>query len=222
MDLNDKIKKQNSLIESLNSDIDSLLNEQINYLSNLGTAIKIVGKVVGAIPKGVYKKGMDFISKKIEDHEKEVEELEKEEDESNTIDIDELLAKIEQLELLASSLEEKKEESLKYKRVVIDFKKKTKLDILSMKSPEFKRNLMGTMYFKVLDINEDEKYMILKTSGYSRIDESLFFKLEYKGLETYKDQKGDINLIYSRHRNPSINPVEGEIEDCYYRIIQLK
>ena len=152
----------------------------------------------------------------------EVEELEKEEDESNTIDIDELLAKIEQLELLASSLEEKKEESLKYKRVVIDFKKKTKLDILSMKSPEFKRNLMGTMYFKVLDINEDEKYMILKTSGYSRIDESLFFKLEYKGLETYKDQKGDINLIYSRHRNPSINPVEGEIEDCYYRIIQLK
>ena len=65
MDLNDKIKKQNSLIESLNSDIDSLLNEQINYLSNLGTAIKIVGKVVGAIPKGVYKKGMDFISKKI-------------------------------------------------------------------------------------------------------------------------------------------------------------
>ena len=218
MNLNDKIKKHNLLVEELNSDIDSLLSEQ------LSAAIGAVARIAGAIPKKVYKKGIDYIAKKIEDHEKEVEELEKEEekDESNTIRIEELLVMIEKLESLANKLEQKKEESLKYKKIVIEFKKKVSLDIESMKSPEFQRNLISTMYFTVVDINENEKYLILKTKGYSKMDESLFFKLDYKKLETYKDQKGDINLIYSKHRNPFINPVEGNIKDCYFKIIQLK
>ena len=214
MDLNDKIKKQEIIIEELNDGVDSLITEWVSG------AFTLLRKIGGKIPSKTYKKLFKKISNSLEDDEKELQALK---DEDATLSaIEDLVKKIETLNRLASDLEKKKEEGLLYKKIVIEFKKKIELDIQVMKSPEFQRNLDSTMYFKVMEINEDEKYLILKTKGYSKIDDSLFFKLEYKKLETFSDQKGDINLIYSKYKNPNINPVEGDKEDCFFKIVELK
>ena len=88
-----------------------------------------------------------------------------------------------------------------------------------MKSPEFQRSLVSTMYFKVMEVNETKKYLLLKTNSFP---DTMFIRLEYKTLDIYKEQKGDVNLIYSRYKNPIVNPIEGEKEDCFYRIVEMK
>jgi len=156
---------------------------------------------------------------------KKIEKIEKEEPKTSDTSkgkklkqIEELLLKLEELQNLTQSLEEKKQKTLKYKKVVIDFKKKVSLDIEEMKSPDFQRNLLGTMYFKVIDIDEEEKFILLKTNSFP---DTTFIKLEYKVLESYSDQKGDVNLIYSRYKNPNLSPVEGDEEECYFKFVQL-
>lgn len=211
MDLNDKIKKQELLIEELNNDIDSLITEWI------GGALSLARKIGGNIPKKTYEKLFKKISDEIKDDE---EELQKLKDEDATLSaIEDLIKKIETLNKLAEDLEKKKEEGLLYKKITIEFKEKISLDIEQLKSPKFNRNLLGTMYFKVLDVNEKDKYVILKTNSFP---DDIFIKLQYKKLETFTDQSGDVNLIYSKYKNPNVNPVEGEEEDCYFKIVELK
>jgi hypothetical protein len=88
-----------------------------------------------------------------------------------------------------------------------------------MKSPEFQRSLVSTMYFKVMEVNETKKYLLLKTNSFP---DTMFIRLEYKTLDIYKEQKDDVNLIYSRYKNPIVNPIEGEKEDCFFRIVEMK
>jgi len=216
MDLNKHIKEQELIVEEINNEVDNLLNEQA------GLILKIIAKIAGAIPKKTYKKAFDYLKDEVASTE---EELEKEESETSDTPkdeklkkIEELLLKLEELEGVTKSLEERKQKTLKYKKVVIDFKKKVSLDIKEMKSPEFQRNLLGTMYFKVIDIDEEEGFILLKTNSFP---DTTFIKLEYKKLEIYSDQKGDVNLIYSRYKNPNLSPVEGEEEECYFKFVEL-
>ena len=216
MDLNKHIKEQELIVEEINNEVDNLLNEQA------GLILKMIAKIAGAIPKKTYKKVFDYLKDEVASTE---EELEKEESETSDTPkdeklkkIEELLLKLEELEGVTKSLEERKQKTLKYKKVVIDFKKKVSLDIKEMKSPEFQRNLLGTMYFKVIDIDEEEGFILLKTNSFP---DTTFIKLEYKKLEIYSDQKGDVNLIYSRYKNPNLSPVEGEEEECYFKFVEL-
>lgn len=216
MDLNKHIKEQELIVEEINNEVDNLLNEQA------GLILKMIAKIAGAIPKKTYKKVFDYLKDEVASTE---EELEKEESETSDTPkdeklkkIEELLLKLEELEGVTKSLGERKQKTLKYKKVVIDFKKKVSLDIKEMKSPEFQRNLLGTMYFKVIDIDEEEGFILLKTNSFP---DTTFIKLEYKKLEIYSDQKGDVNLIYSRYKNPNLSPVEGEEEECYFKFVEL-
>jgi len=219
MDLNKHIKEQELIVEEINNELDNLLNE------NIGLVFKVLGKVAGVIPKKTYKKAFDYLKDEVTSTEEEIEELEKEDSETSDTSkdekikqIEELLLKLEELQNLTQSLEERKQKTLKYKKVWIDFKKKVSLDIKEMKSPEFQRNLLGTMYFKVIDIDEEEGFILLKTNSFP---DTTFIKLEYKKLEIYSDQKGDVNLIYSRYKNPNLSPVEGEEEECYFKFVEL-
>jgi len=219
MDLNKHIKEQELIVEEINNELDNLLNE------NIGLVFKVLGKIAGAIPKKTYKKALDALKDEVFSTEKKIEKIEKEEPkdtqkqkDEKLKQIEELLLKLEELQNLTQSLEEKKQKTLKYKKVVIDFKKKVSLDIEEMKSPEFQRNLLGTMYFKVIDIDEEEKFILLKTNSFP---DTTFIKLDYKVLESYSDQKGDVNLIYSRYKNPNLSPVEGDEEECYFKFVQL-
>tara|TARA_Y100000389_G_C17291766_1_gene428394 strand:+ start:64 stop:690 length:627 start_codon:yes stop_codon:yes gene_type:complete len=207
MNLNDEIKKQESLIEEINKNIDLLLNEQIIQ------GIKVFGKLIASLPKELYDKAFKAIEDEIG---KTNDELNDNKDSLSKLN--ELMAKIERLESLANQLEEKKESELPYKKAVIEFKKKINLDIESLKSPEFQRNLLGTMYFKVVGLDEDSKYILLKTNSFP---DTTFIKLEYKKLEPYKDQKGDVNLLYSRYKNPNLKVVEGNQQDCYFKFVEL-
>jgi hypothetical protein len=214
MNLNDKIKRQNLLIEELNSDVDNLLNEGL--IGGALTLLKLLVKGKKYIPKAAaimaIKAGADMLT----DKEGELEDKEKE---GVIAGISEVKAEIEELKSLIDKIEDKKEKQLPFKKIVIEFKKKVELDIQKMKSPEFQRNLIGTMYFKVMEVNEDEKYLLLKTNSFP---DTMFIRLEYNSLDIYKEQKDDVNLIYSRYKNPLVNPVEGDREDCFYRIVEIQ
>lgn len=204
MNLNEEIKKQELLIEELNVDIDKILSISHDY----------------------YDKAFKFISDEIENTQNEIDLLKPQKDsiEEDTTStnilnrLEKLLKKLEKLELLANNLSEKKKSDLPYNRAVIEFKKPVELNVESLKSPEFQRNLLGTMYFKVVGLDEDNKYILLKTNSFP---DTTFIKLEYKKLETYKDQKGDVNLLYSRYKNPNLNVVEGNQQDCYFKFVEL-
>tara|TARA_Y100000389_G_scaffold153539_1_gene153799 strand:+ start:217 stop:861 length:645 start_codon:yes stop_codon:yes gene_type:complete len=214
MNLNDKIKRQNLLVEELNSDVDNLLNEGL--IGGALTLLKLLIRGKKYIPKAAtimaIKAGADMLT----DKEGELEDKEKE---GVIAGISEVKAEIEELKSLINKLEEKKEEQLPFKKIVIEFKKKVELDVQKMKSPEFQRNLIGTMYFKVMEINEDEGYLLLKTNSFP---DTMFIRLEYSSLDIYKEQKGDVNLIYSRYKNPLVKPVDGDKEDCFYRIVEIQ
>lgn len=210
MNLNDEIKKQELLIEEINQNIDLLLNEQIIQ------GLKVLGKAITSLPKELYKKAFKAIGDEIGKTNDKIADIKDKKD--ALAKIEKLLAKIEKLESLANQLEEKKESELPYKKAVIEFKKKIELNIESLKSPEFQRNLLGTMYFKVVGLDEDNKFILLKTNSFP---DTTFIKLEYKKLETYKDQKGDVNLLYSRYKNPNLNVVEGNQQDCYFKFVEL-
>lgn len=225
MNLNEKIKRQNLLIEELNSDVDNLLNES----GPLKVISKIAAAAIKAMPSTTKNELKKLIIDKITEKGEEIVDLEQEIEDSGEEVSDETLEKLEELMLrlgelddLSKKLESENDDELPYKKAVIEFKDKVELDIQSLKSPEFQRRLIGTMYFTVVGLNREEKYILLKTRGYSRVDDALFFKLEYKKLESYIDQKGDVNLIYSKYKNPSLNPVEGNPEEVYYKFVELR
>lgn len=217
MDLNDKIKRQNLLIEELNSDVDNLLNEGIGIIP----LIKLLLKGKKYLPTLALTQTLKKAGDVLVDKEKEIEDFSSDSKEKGEIitGISDIQSEIAELKSLIAKLEDKKEKQLPFKKVVIEFKKKVELDIQKMKSPEFQRNLLSTMYFKVIEVNEDEKYLLLKTNSFP---DTMFIRLEYSSLDIYKEQKGDVNLIYSRYKNPVVNPVEGEREDCFYRIVEIQ
>ena len=217
MNLNDKIKRHNLLIEELNSDVDILLNEGIGIIPIIRLLLKGKRYLPTLALTQTLKKAGDILM----DKEKEIEDISSDSKEKEAVvtGISDIKSEISELKSLISKLEDKKEKQLPFKKIVIEFKKKVELDIQKMKSPEFQRNLIGTMYFKVMEVNEDEKYLLLKTNSFP---DTMFIRLEYNSLDIYKEQKGDVNLIYSRYKNPVVNPVEGDKEDCFYRIVEIQ
>jgi hypothetical protein len=217
MDLNDKIKKHNLLVEGLNDKIDNLLNEVATIPIINGKIKDIFSKYSGDVP---FAKSFDLLDDEIKKTNDEIESGK--ETSSSDVDwlgkLETLILKLSQLEDLAKKLEVKKESQLPFKRVVIKFDNKVSLDIKKMKSPEFQRNLLGTMYFKVVGINNKENYMILKTKS---LEDTMFIKLGFNKLESFIQQKGDVRLLYSKYKNPNIDVVEGEKEDASFKIIEL-
>ena len=213
MNLNDKIKKHELLVEELNNGVDNLLSEDVSIIQIL----KLLVRGVSYVPTLLATQTLKKAGKALLDKEKEVKDMTSKED--VITGLSELTSEIAELKSLIVKLEEKKEEQLPFKKIVIEFKKKVDLDIDKMKSPEFQRSLVSTMYFKVMEVNETKKYLLLKTNSFP---DTMFIRLEYKTLDIYKEQKGDVNLIYSRYKNPIVNPIEGEKEDCFYRIVEMK
>lgn len=217
MNLNDKIKRQNLLIEELNSGVDNLLIENIGIIP----LIKLLLKGKRYVPTLTITQTLKKAGDVLVDKEKDSESISSDSKEKEAVitGISDIQSEIAELKYLITKLEDKKEKQLPFKKVVIEFKKKVELDIEKMKSPEFQRNLINTMYFKVIEVNESEKYLLLKTNSFP---DTMFIRLEYKTLDIYREQKGDVNLIYSRYKNPVVNPVEGEKEDCFYRIVEIQ
>ena len=94
MNLNDKIKKHELLIEELNNGVDNLLNES-------GSAVSIITRIasagIKALPKSVKDKLKKLLIDKITEKGEEIVDLEKEVEDSGEEVSDETLSKLEEL-----------------------------------------------------------------------------------------------------------------------------
>lgn len=210
MDLNDKIKKQDLLIEELNKDVDTLLSESILGAGFKALQFLIRGKkfIPTFIAGAAISKGVSELSDAKE--ELETTKIEK--------DVKALTKKISDLEKMIADVEEMSGED-GLKKITIEFKSEVSLDISHTKTPEFKRTLKNKMFFGVIENNEEEKYLILKTKSFKPTD---FIKIKYTHLDTHRYQKGDANLIYSRYQSPDIKPLDGVETDCVFKILSFK
>jgi hypothetical protein len=219
MDINEKLEENQFLVESINDDINILLNE----FSIKGIAKDLIGLGVGGWKRFLTKKAitgterelLDPIKKTIKDAEKEREEKEKsleddlsdDEKEKIQTDIDELNDRLDKLTTSLDNLsKELKGGDSKYKRVVIAFKEDYELDIEKLKSPEFKRNLKNRMYFKVLSHDQKNKTFDLQTNSFPI---EIKLRLTYKKLEEFVKQNGKARLVFNKHTS-SQHGLEGE------------
>jgi pSer/pThr/pTyr-binding forkhead associated (FHA) protein len=211
MDLNKKIEEQNIIIENLNKDINGMITENLMWdvFSFIRNPYLFVGKKVA----------QKIASDLGDEIEKKEEEIKKAEVEENIID---LQKEIDELKELLTQVKKKKQETLEFKKIWIEFKEEVSLEIEQMKSPEYNRNLKGTMYFSVVDVNHTGRYITLKTKSFPQHSETVIIKLTFETLEIYQDQKGDANLIYSKYGDPNVRPVKGEEVECFYKIIDKK
>jgi hypothetical protein len=208
MNLKDKIVKQEFIIEGINKGIDNLLKE--NWMWDV---VSFVRSPPMFVAKKVFSSLGGKLADGIEDKKDEIDNAQASED------IQGLKKELDELMVLLKDFEKKKMETIGFNQIVIEFKKKVELDIIKLKSPEFQRNLVGVMYFKVVGVDETNRTIELKTSSFP---DTIILNLKYETLTTYQDQKGEVNLIYSRYGDPDLRPVDGELEDCYFKIIETK
>lgn len=203
MDLNDKIKKQELLIEELIIGVNFLIKE--SFVLDVFSAIrnpsffltrKTIGKLIGDTVGEIEKKSEEL---ELKSTKKDIEKLAK--------DLDKLEELLEELKII-------KREGLDFNTIWIEFKNKTTIDIESFK-PGFKRDLEGTMKFSVVGVDNENRFMELKHDSFGG---KSIIKLYFNTLDTYVDQQGDASLIYSKYGDPDMNAVKGEEKNVIYRI----
>jgi len=203
MKLDDKIKKQELLIEGLIEDVDKML---------LGEGLYDVWSF---IRNPQFYLGKEVIKKTLSAATKELEEKQEQKDLEDTKEgIKTLIDEINKLKSLISRLKDFKLNGLDFKELWIEFKGETKLFVPDFK-PGFNRTLMGTKKFTVVGVDFDKKYIELKDDSFGR---KSILRLHYKTLDTYVDQQGDAMLIYSRYGDPDMKPVKGDEKSVKYRI----
>lgn len=217
------INEQEKIIKDINNLIENNLNEGV--ASDIMTFIRfgpgglLTKKVVGNLIDDGEEKESDK-KDKLKELEKKKKEAEDEKEREEIQDsIDELKEEIAEIRNGISSLRTAKTKKLKYKRVEVRFKGEIELDIQKLKSPEFKRKLVGTMFFKVVGLNEKSKTIDLKTNSFP---DTIIIRLKYDNLKTNIDQKGDVHLIYNKYGFTSKDDVAGNEEDAYFRFLKLQ
>jgi len=102
-----------------------------------------------------------------------------------------------------------------FSRVLIQFAGETEI---TLDNPKLSKTLKGEIWYDVSGINENAKYLLLKTS---EMGAKRFIKLYYKTLSR-ESQNGDASLLYKTHREGSSDIVEGDKEEVGYKIIEKK
>lgn len=235
MNLNDKIKKQELIVETLNDDIDEVLNESIaSWLADTAwEGLKLyVGGPVRYLTKKVLFNQLDDVlgdkEKEIEDKEKEIEDKDFPDEKKEEIqkEIDDLNKEIEELRLSIKNMKRdlnSGDTNSKYKQIVVRFDGTYDLDIEKLKSPIYKQKLSGEKYFTILSHNESNKTFDLKMksmSGGSKWPSDVKVRLEYKDLSEYRQNNVDAQLVLNKF-NSEDHGVEGEKVSVQYEIIKL-
>lgn len=102
-----------------------------------------------------------------------------------------------------------------FKYVEIEFKEKYELDLPKYGIESFNRNLVGRMYFTVDNVNEELKYIDVRTSSFP---DSFRLRIFYLYLEIGKKQSGKGQLIYKSGSKKS----EGPKESIMFEIKKIK
>lgn len=209
MDLNDKINKQDLLIEELNKNIDYLIFEQVTASNALDTYSALnnpyffaAKKTVGAISdvnkakkekRQVKKLGgkMETLISNVASLNKALDKYLKKSNEGGNIDIPD------------------------FSRILIQFDSDTEI---TLDNPKLSKTLKGEVWYDAAGINESAKYLLLKTS---EMGAKRFIKLQYKTLNR-ESQNGNASLLYKTHREGSPDIKEGDTEEVGYKIIEKK
>ena len=102
-----------------------------------------------------------------------------------------------------------------FKYIEIEFKEKYELDLPKYGLENFNRNLLGRMYFTVDNVNEELKYIDVRTNSFP---DSFKLRIFYRYLEINKSQRGKAQLIYKSGSKKS----EGPKETIMFEIKKLK
>lgn len=211
-----KINELEENIKYLNENIDKLIDEGVgDVLGGVLDFIKNPALKTIKVIKGV----IDDTEEEIKKKEDEIEDSKEGQTEEELAAIEELKVELAELRVALGKLRNAKQKDLPYKKVVVKFKGKTKLDIQQMKSPEFKRTLKGTMYFTVFGFDKKNKTVDLKTNSFP---DTIIIRLKFRDLKTNIDQKGNVRLIYNKYGAITDGDVVGDEEDIYFRFLTLK
>lgn len=203
MNLNDKIKKHNLLIEELNTDIEQLILSEGLY-----DVWSFIRNPQFYVAKKTIKK---LIKTATDEIEKKQEELKLK---STKKDLEKTTKELKKIQDVLGELQNIKREGLEFNNIWIEFKNKTTIDIESFK-PGFKRDLEGTMKFTVVGVDNENRFMELKHESFGG---KSIIKLYFNTLDTYVDQQSDISLIYSKYGDPDMKAVKGKEKKVIYKI----
>lgn len=89
--------------------------------------------------------------------------------------------------------------------IEIEFDGKYELGLPKYGLENFNRNLLGRMYFTVDNVNEDLKYIDIRTKSFP---DSFKIRIFYRYLEPNKRQRGKAQLIYKSGSKKSDGPKE--------------
>lgn len=89
--------------------------------------------------------------------------------------------------------------------IEIEFDEKYELGLPKYGLENFNRNLLGRMYFTVDNVNEDLKYIDIRTKSFP---DSFKIRIFYRYLEPNKRQRGKAQLIYKSGSKKSDGPKE--------------
>tara|TARA_B110000211_G_C13983195_1_gene510420 strand:+ start:74 stop:724 length:651 start_codon:yes stop_codon:yes gene_type:complete len=205
-------------IDYLNDKINSLIGEGVtdvfSFIKNPRiSTIKII--------KGMFDDTEEEIKKKEEElkkSEEKSEEEKKQQTEEELSAINGLKDELRELKIALGKLRNAKQKDLPYKKAVVKFYDETKLDIEKMQSPDFKRTLKNTMFFKVFGFNEKNNTIDLKTNSFP---DTIIIRLTFSNLKTNVDQRGDVRLIYNKYGAITKEDVVGEEVDVNFRFLTL-
>jgi hypothetical protein len=238
MDINKKINEQNYIVESLNEDINNILDGKDLLNENLVGSFKDLYTLLSGGRNKILKIFADKgkrgirheIVQAIGDTEEEVKEKEGElnsEEDQERIDkldndINDLSTKLNELEKSLNNIESELSTDVDdgLKKIDIAFLNEYNLDIPKLKSPEFKRRLIpkseGTMYFEVLGHNAEDKILFLKTRSFP---DTIKLKLKYQDIDKTNIQSGTASLLYNSYSSQKHN-TEGNKESVEFTIIK--
>lgn len=217
------IEEQERIINEVNSMIDDVICE--GWIGDVMTFFRTgpVGVFAKKEIEGIIDAGEEAEEKwkeklkekeaalKASEEQEQQEEIEKQ--------IEELNKRLDDIASGITSLKNAREKNTKYKKAEIQFYGKTAVDIEKLKSPEFKRNLLGTMYFKVVGLNQKTKTIDLKTTSFPN---TVIIRLEYEKLITNREQMGEVHLIYNKYGFTTHNDVGGDEQKIKFKFLSLE
>ena len=218
------INEHNQTINEINLLIESNLNESnyddfLTFMRGGAPALLTKKAIESLVDGGEDEKDKHKRRRKKKEKEKEKEGLTDKEKEDIDKEIKGLNDTLDKIAEKLGVLQNASQKDLKYKKVEIQFNGKTELDIEKMKSPEFQRNLLGTMFFKVVGINENKKTIDLKTNSFPN---TILIRLEYDKLITYREQSGDVHLLYNKYGFVGDRNVAGDEKKITFKFLNLK
>lgn len=92
-----------------------------------------------------------------------------------------------------------------FKYIEIEFDGKYELELPKYGLENFNRNLLGRMYFTIDTVNEELKYIDVRTNSFP---DTFKLRIFYRYLETNKPQRGKAQLLYKSGSKKSDGPKE--------------